>query len=128
MAHVRGFELADDSFASVTWIVDHHHDRIDALGGTAGGRATPTSQLGEFGAQIRMYTIEEPCGDVAAFAWREAKAIVAADLDVHPPADQRSVAVGASSCVALLEDHAVSLGLEIDRSPAADALARAGGI
>jgi hypothetical protein len=52
-----------------------------------------------------MKTILEPCDDVAAFADGEAEAIVAGECDVHPSADKRSVAVGATPCLALIEDH-----------------------
>ena len=98
------FDPADDSFASVQWIVDDDDDRLDALGGTSGGSATATRQLGKLGAQIGVYPVEEPRGDVAAFVCREPEPLVTPECDVHPCADERSVAVCPSPCVALFED------------------------
>jgi hypothetical protein len=96
----------------VTWIVDDHDDRLDPLGGTPGGSATTTRQLGQFGTQIRVHPIEEPCGDVATFAWREAKAIVTPECDVHPCADERPVSIRPTPCMALLE-HAAQLATQL---------------
>jgi hypothetical protein len=87
----------------VTRIVDNDHDRLDALGGAAGGRAQAARQLGKFQAQRRVQAIEEPSYDVASLVGCETEPIVMIECDVHSSADERSVAVCASPCVAPLE-------------------------
>lgn len=102
--------MRDDPLAAVRWIVDDDDDgdRLDAIGRASGGGATATRQLRELGAQIGVQPIEEPRADVAPFAWREAKAIVTPEGDVHPCADERPVAVCPSHCVTRLADHTCS--------------------
>jgi hypothetical protein len=110
-ACLRRLEPADDPVAPVAWVVDDDHDRLHALGDATRGGATAARQLDELGAQRGVQAILEPCHEAAALVRREAEAIVVAERDVNAAADERSVAIGPSPCVALLEDHAVSLGL-----------------
>jgi hypothetical protein len=100
--HLRRLDPPDDPLTPEARVVDDHHDRLDALGRAPGGAAAATHQLAKLGSQIGMQSIEEPRDDVAAFVWREADTVVAADPDVHPPADERPVAVCAAPRVAVL--------------------------
>lgn len=93
MSRLGRLEPADDPLAPTTWIVDDDDDRLEALGGVPGGRATAARQLVEVRAQGGMNAILEPGRDVPTLARREAEPIVAADRNAHAPADERPVAV-----------------------------------
>jgi hypothetical protein len=56
-----------------------------------------------------VQAIEEPSYDVAPFAGSKAESIVTVERDVHPSADERTLAVGASPNAAWLERWLVSV-------------------
>ena len=86
-------------------IVDDDHDRRQALGDPARGGTAATRGLHQLGLQSAVQSLAKARRDVAPLARCEAEPrVVAADRDVYPPADEASVAVGASQWVAVL-DH-----------------------
>ena len=111
-AYRRGFDPRDDPLAPETRIVDHHHDRLDPVGGTSGDGAAATRNLGKLVAEIGVQPIDESSGDIAAaFVRREPEAIITPERDLHSCAHERPFAIGPTHGAALLGDHAVSLGL-----------------
>jgi hypothetical protein len=101
-AYLRRLDPPDDPLAPVRWIVDDDCNRLHALGGTPSGRASALRKLGKLGAQIRVHPIKERSSDIATFVWREAKAIVTPEGDMHPSADERPVAISPTPRGALL--------------------------
>jgi hypothetical protein len=107
-ALLRRLHAADDALAPAVPVVEDDFDRLHAIGCAPSGRAAEACYSDQLGAQGRVDALCESGAyeAAAALAGREADAHIVVDDDVHPSADERSVAVGPSPGIALLEDHA----------------------
>jgi len=102
MSRLRWLQAPDHALVLATKIVDHKLDRIDALGRTIRGPATPTNKRGQLGAQIVGDGFVEAHPHDAALVLSQAEPIVTADRHVHAAADQPAGAIRARQAPELL--------------------------
>jgi len=94
VALLRRLDQAHDPLKASEPVVKDDLDRLHTLGGTPRDRTTTTHKLGKFRAQPRLQAVQEPYGEDAAFAWREAQPQVRPDDELDATADHRAIAAG----------------------------------
>ena len=65
---LRWLDAAGDPLESQAWVVEDKLDRLDALGGSAGGRAAALDKLIQLFSQPWVQVLHKSCGEAAALA------------------------------------------------------------
>lgn len=100
MPHLRRLQLTDDALTLARRVIHDNLDRLHALDRATTRRATPPHELGKLGAQLIVKRLVKAHPHQVALARSQPEPTVTENRDVDAPADQPSIAIGATQATA----------------------------